>query len=83
MISLVPKDSTKDKLIPLNFRDISLNSVVGELCSSVLNNRLGYYLENNHLLTKEQNGFRKNESCEGQVFSSYTRVVPVNRGLLL
>ena len=64
MITPVPKDATKDKRVPLNYRGISLLSVVAKLYSSVLNNRLLGYLENNHLLGKEQNGFRQKRSCE-------------------
>ena len=39
MIAPIPKDSTKDKRIPLNYRGISLLSVVSKLYSTVINNR--------------------------------------------
>ena len=52
MISPVPKDSTKDKRIPLNYRGISLLSVVGKLYSAVLNNRFLNYLEDENLLAR-------------------------------
>ena len=74
MISPVPKDSTKDKRVPLNYRGISLLSVIGKMYSSVLNNRLLTYLENNRSLADEQNGFRKNRSCEDHVFSACTLI---------
>ena len=67
MITPIPKDATKDKRIPLNYRGISLLSVVSKLYSAVLNNRLLIYLEDEHLLADEQNGFRRNRSCEDHV----------------
>ena len=41
----IPKDATKDKRIPLNYRGISLLSVVSKLYSAVLNKRLLIYKE--------------------------------------
>lgn len=73
MICPVPKDPTKDKRI-LNYRGISLLSVVGKLYSSVLNNRQLIYLENDRLLAEEQNSFHKNRSCKNHVFSAYALI---------
>ena len=53
MISPIPKDSTKEKRIPLNYRGISLLSVVSKLYSAVLNNRFLNYLEDENLLAEE------------------------------
>ena len=74
MISPIPKDDTKDKRIPLNYRGISLLSVVSKLYSAVLNNRLLNYMENEHLLAEEQNGFRRKRSCEEHVYSACTLI---------
>ena len=74
MIAPIPKDSTKDKRIPLNYRGISLLSVVRKLYSAVLNNRLLGYLEDERLLTEEQNGFRRKRSCEDHVYSACTLI---------
>ena len=57
MIAPIPKDSTKDKRIPLNYRGISLLSVVSKLYLAVINNRFFNYLEDENLLAEEQNGF--------------------------
>ena len=67
MIAPIPKDSTKDKRIPLNYRGISLLSVVSKLYSAVINNRFLNYLEDENLLAEEQNGFRRKRSCEDHV----------------
>ena len=42
---------------------------MAKIYSSVLNNRLLAYLENQELLVDEQNGFRKNRSCLDHVFT--------------
>jgi hypothetical protein len=72
MISPLPKDNTKDKRVPLNYRGISLLSVVSKLYSAVLNNRLLSYLEDNEKFAEEQNGFRPKRSCEDHVYSACT-----------
>ena len=53
----------------MNYRGISLLSVVAKVFSSILNNRLTDYLENNDILVEEQNGFRKNRSYEDHVLT--------------
>lgn len=63
------KDPNSDHRIPLNYRGISLLSVISKAYSSVLNNRLTAYLEDNELLVDEQNGFRKDRNCEDHVFT--------------
>ena len=68
----LPKDNTKDPRIPLHYRGISLLCAVSKLYSSVLNNRLLPYLENNGLLVDEQNGFRSDRSCQDHVFTACT-----------
>jgi hypothetical protein len=72
MIAPISKDITKDKRIPLNYRGISLLSVVSKLYSAVLNNRLWKHLEDQELLVDEQNGFRSKRSCEDHVYTSCT-----------
>jgi hypothetical protein len=69
IICPILKDNTLDPRIPLNYRGISLQCVVAKIYSSVLNNRLLAYLENNELLVDEQNGFRKDRSCLDHVFT--------------
>ena len=68
IISPIPKFSTKDKFVPLNYRGISLLSNVYKLYSSILNHRLVAYLDNVDFLPEEQNGFRKHRSCEDHAF---------------
>ena len=72
IITPLPKDQTKDNRIPLNYRGISLLSVVSKLYSSLLNKRLLSYLETENMLVDEQNGFRPKRSCEDHVYTACT-----------
>ena len=58
----------KDKNEPLSYRGISLMSTIAKLFTSILNNRIKLYLETNHLLADEQNGFRTGRSCQEHIF---------------
>ena len=69
IIKPIPKGAGKDPYLPLNYRGISLLSCVGKLYSNILNNRLTSYLESNEILADEQNGFRKQRSCEDHLFT--------------
>jgi hypothetical protein len=69
IICPILKDSNSDKRIPMNYRGISLQSCISKLYSSVLNRRITQYLTDNEILSDEQNGFRKNRSCEDHVFT--------------
>ena len=42
--------------------------VITKVFSSVLNKRIVTFLDENHILPEEQNGFRKNRSCIDHVF---------------
>ena len=74
LISPIPKGTSKDKRMPLNYRGISLISVVSKLYSNVLNNRLMKYLENENIFADEQDGFRPHRLCEEHIFSATTFV---------
>ena len=65
----IPKSKDCDPRLPLNYRGISLLSCISKIYSKILNNRLSNYLEDNNLLVSEQNGFRKQRSCQDHLFS--------------
>lgn len=54
---------------PLTFRGISLQSCLYKIYSGILNNRLYKYLEQNHSLSNNQNGFREKRSCLDHVYA--------------
>ena len=62
VISPIPKPKM-DPLDPLEYSPISLISVPCKIYADILNKRLTKWLEQNDILAKEQNGFRKDRSC--------------------
>ena len=63
------KDANSDPRIPLNYPGISLLSTIYKIYSSVLNNRVVSYLEDNNVLVDEQHEFRRDRSCTDHVFT--------------
>lgn len=53
----------------MNYRGVSLLSCISKLYSSSINKRIVCYLESNDVLADEQNGFRKERSCEDHLFT--------------
>ncbi len=68
----IPKSSTIDPRLPLQYRGIALLSTVYKLYASVLNNRLVTYLDKENIYAEEQNGFRKKRSCTDHVYTLST-----------
>ena len=66
-ISPIPKSSTKDTCVPLNYRGISLLSCI-KLYSTLLNIRLTDHCEQNGYIVDEQNSFRSKRSCQDHVY---------------
>lgn len=59
---------------PENYRPITLLSCLGKLFTSILNNRLSKFLENNEILSENQAGFRKNYSTLDHVFTLNSKI---------
>ena len=62
----IPKPN-KDKSTTDGYRPISLTSFVGKLIERMINTRLMYFLEDNHLINDNQAAFRKHRSTEDQI----------------
>ena len=62
IITPIPKFSIGDARNPLNYRGISLAPACYKLYRGVLNSRLETFVDENNLLSDEQNGFRKSRS---------------------
>ncbi|GIY54398.1 RNA-directed DNA polymerase from mobile element jockey [Caerostris darwini] len=60
-IILLDKDN-KSLDHPSNFRQICVLPCWGKILDKVITNRLSYHLEENHLISENQFGFRKNKS---------------------
>ena len=69
IIKPIPKNSQNDPRIPLNYRGISLISTICKLYTNILNKRLISYLDSNNIIEDEQNGFRKDQSCEDHIYT--------------
>lgn len=59
---------------PGNYRGISLINVLSKAFTSILNNRIMDWLENNTILCKEQGGFRKKFSTIDSIFTLDTLI---------
>ena len=68
IIHPIPKSPQNDPRIPLNYRGISLLSVISKLYTSALNVRLNRYSEEKGCIVNEQNGFREGRSCLDHIF---------------
>jgi hypothetical protein len=73
VINPIPKGSLvgKAKLIPLNYRGITLLNVVPKLFTSIIHERLRDFCELQGVLSEEQAGFRKFRSTVDQIFILY------------
>ena len=69
LIHPIPKLHQNDPRIPLNYRGISLLSVISKLCTSDLNVRLNRYSEDKECIVNEQNGFRESRCCLDHIFT--------------
>ena len=68
IICPIPKDEKLDQKVPLNYRGISLLCCSAKMYTSLLNSRLDVFLSAEGALLDEQNGFRKDRSCQDHIF---------------
>ena len=66
LLRLIHKDGDRDD--EDNYRAITLNSCLGKLFCTILQNRLNLLLEKEKILCKEQAGFRKNHRATDHIF---------------
>ena len=76
----IPKPD-KDHSDPNSYRPIALTSCVCKTMERMVNNRLVYYLESNHIITQLQSGFRKQRNTTDQLvrFETWIREGLANR----
>ena len=69
LATIVPIYKKGDKEICDNYRGISLLSVTSKIFSSIVNNRLYNWAENNNKINEEQAGFRKSYSTIDHIYT--------------
>ena len=67
---VVPIHKKGDRANPLNYRPISLTSILSKTMEHILTRYIKAHLEDNSLLCSSQHGFRRNHSCESQLLST-------------
>ena len=65
---------TGDPFNTNNYRGLTINSCLGKVSNSVLNNRITKFLEKNKIINDEQIGFRKNARTSDHIFILNTLV---------
>ena len=75
--NIVPIYKGGNRLNPLNYRPVSLTSVVGKMCEKIIKDVWMEYLEGNTVLVSCQFGFRRGSSCTANLMSFYSRVIDV------
>ncbi|KAK3855374.1 hypothetical protein Pcinc_038223 [Petrolisthes cinctipes] len=61
--NITPIHKKNNKMEPLNYRPVSLTSVVSKLLESIIREELVGHLTENSLIVDEQHGFRSKRSC--------------------
>lgn len=75
--NVVPIFKSGNREQPLNYRPVSLTSIVCKMCEKIIKKRWVKYLETNNVLTARQFGFREGTSCVTNLLSFYDRVVDI------
>ena len=67
--NITPVHKKQSKNLVNNYRPISLLPILGKVFEKIIYNSLFNYLLNNQLLSENQSGFRKGDSCVSQLIS--------------
>ena len=69
---VTPLFKGKSRLVPLNYRPVSITSVPCKVLERIIAGKLMDYLEHNNLLSRFQFGFRRGRSTEDQLLITYS-----------
>ena len=61
----------------LNYRPVSLTSIVCKICEEVIKSKWCEFLEDEQILSEKQFGFRKGKSCVSNLLCFYSRVIDI------
>ena len=73
--NIVPIYKGGNRSNPLNYRPVSLTSVLGKMCERVVKDAWMKDLEDRNVLTERQFGFRSGRSCTSNLLAFYSRVI--------
>lgn len=71
---ITPIHKNGDKLDPNNFRGICVNSSLGKVFSSILNDRIAAFLKEHNVLSKSQIGFLPNFRTTDHIYTLHTLI---------
>ena len=74
---IVPIYKSGNKMEPLNYRPVSLTSILCKVCEDVIKDKWCKYLEGENILNEKQFGFRKGKSCVSNLLCFYSRVTDI------
>ena len=74
---IVPIYKSGCKMEPLNYRPVSLTSILCKVCEEAIKEKWSEYLERENILSERQFGFRKARSCVSNLMCYYTRVADI------
>jgi len=69
IVTLIFKKGNRNKAG--NYRPVSLTSIIGKTFEAIIRDVLVRHLEDNHLITDSQHGFRKGRSCFTNLLEFY------------
>ena len=66
---------------PSNYRPISLTCIVCKILEHIISTSIYQHLEENHIICRQQHGFRKRRSCETQLIATvHDFAITLNNG---
>ena len=74
LANIAPLYKNGDRQNPLNYRPVSLTSVVCKLLEKIIRKQWVKFLEENNAITNKQFGFREGRSCVSNLLCFYDRV---------
>jgi hypothetical protein len=69
--NVIPIPKKGNKLLPENYRPISLTSIICKILESIICEKINDFVESNNIITKNQHGFRRNRSCSTNLLEFY------------
>lgn len=73
--NVVPIHKKGSRTVPLNYRPISLTSVICKMLEHVIAHNIRKHLDTNAMISTTQHGFRENHSCESQLLVTVGELV--------